>query len=168
MLADRREPSACGTAWQKDGWGPNWGPAGCERGFAYYSRDCGKPLTELSRGRSSFDYILWRMNYKSLSRGTRLGEGLSILFWGVPFVLQQVKKPTSISEDAGSIPAPAQWVKGSALLGAAVSHRHGSDPEWLWLWRRLAAAAPIQPLGWELSYAAGAALKGRKKKKKNP
>ena len=30
----------------------------------------------------------------------------------------------------------------------------------------LAAVAPIRPLGWELSYAAGAALKSKKKKKK--
>ena len=35
----------------------------------------------------------------------------------------------------------------------------------LWLWCRLAAAALIEPLVWELSYAAGAAL--IKKDKKN-
>ena len=29
----------------------------------------------------------------------------------------------------------------------------------LWLWHRLAATAPIQPLAWELPYAAGVALK---------
>ena len=29
----------------------------------------------------------------------------------------------------------------------------------LWLWCGLAAAAPIQPLAWELPYVAGAALK---------
>ena len=34
----------------------------------------------------------------------------------------------------------------------------GSDPL-LWLWYRLAPAAPIQPLTWELLGAAGAALK---------
>ena len=33
----------------------------------------------------------------------------------------------------------------------------------LWLWCRLAAAAPIQPLAGELPYAAGAALKRKKK-----
>ena len=37
----------------------------------------------------------------------------------------------------------------------------------LWLWRRLVATAPIQPLVWELPYAVGAALKRPKKKKKN-
>ena len=36
----------------------------------------------------------------------------------------------------------------------------------LWLWCRLAATAPIQPLAWELLYAVGAALKKKKKKKK--
>ena len=44
--------------------------------------------------------------------------------------------------------------------------RRGSDPALLWLWRRLAAAAPIRPLAWELPYAVGAALKKKKKKKK--
>ena len=38
------------------------------------------------------------------------------------------------------------------------------DPEWLWLWRRSAAVAPIQPLAWEPPYAAGAALKRGEKK----
>ena len=35
----------------------------------------------------------------------------------------------------------------------------------LWLWRRLAATAPIQSLAWELPYVAGAALKRKKKLK---
>ena len=38
----------------------------------------------------------------------------------------------------------------------------------LWLWCRLAVAAPIPPLAWELPYASGAALRrwkeGRKEK----
>ena len=45
-----------------------------------------------------------------------------------------------------------------------VGHRWSSDSEWLWLWCRLAAAAPIGPLAWELPYATGAALKKKKKK----
>ena len=34
-----------------------------------------------------------------------------------------------------------------------------------WLWCRLAAATPIQPLAWELSYATGAALKNKQTNK---
>ena len=34
-----------------------------------------------------------------------------------------------------------------------VGRRQGSDPTWLWLWHRRAAAAPIQPLAQELPYA---------------
>ena len=41
----------------------------------------------------------------------------------------------------------AQWVK---------------DPVLLWLWYRLAAVAPIQPLAWETPYATGA-LKKKKR-----
>ena len=36
----------------------------------------------------------------------------------------------------------------------------------LWLWHRLAPAAPIRPLVWELPYVKGAALKKEKKKEK--
>ena len=52
-------------------------------------------------------------------------------------------------------------------MSCGVGGRHGSDPAFLWLWRRLAATAPIQALAWEPPYAAGAALeKGKKTKKK--
>ena len=44
--------------------------------------------------------------------------------------------------------------------------RRGSDLVLLWLWCRSAAIAPIQPLAWELPYAAGGALNSKKKKKK--
>ena len=43
----------------------------------------------------------------------------------------------------------------------------GSDPMLLWLWCRLAATTPIQPLAWEPPFVTGAALKSRKKKIKN-
>ena len=38
----------------------------------------------------------------------------------------------------------------------------------LWLWRRLAATARIQPQAWELPYAAGLALKRQNKNKNRP
>ena len=49
-------------------------------------------------------------------------------------------------------------------MSGGVGHRYSSDPELLWLWHRLAAVAPIQPLAWELPHATGVALKRKKKK----
>ena len=41
----------------------------------------------------------------------------------------------------------------------------GSDLVLLWLWRRLAAGAPILRLAWEPPYATGSALKRQKDRK---
>ena len=49
-------------------------------------------------------------------------------------------------------------------MSCGVGHTCGSDLALLWLWRRLAAAAPIQPLAWDLPYATGVALKSKKTK----
>ena len=46
-----------------------------------------------------------------------------------------------------------------------VGLRHGSDLALLWLWSRIASVVQIRPpLGWELPYASGVALKKKKKK----
>ena len=52
-------------------------------------------------------------------------------------------------------------------MSCGIDHRHGLDLVLLWLWSRLAAAAPIQPLDWELPYVTGAAIKRKKKKKQD-
>ena len=63
------------------------------------------------------------------------------------------------------IPGLTQWVKRSGVTAScSVGHRCGSDPVLLWLWRRPAAVALIQPLVQELPYTVGEALK----RKKNP
>ena len=51
-------------------------------------------------------------------------------------------------------------------MSCGVGRGYGLDPELLWLEKRPAAAAAIQPLAWELPYALGAALKNPKKKER--
>ena len=67
--------------------------------------------------------------------------------------------PTRNHEVVGSIP-------GSGFaVSCRVGHRHGSYLVFLWLWCKPAAVALIRPLLWEPAYAAGEALKSKKKKK---
>ena len=57
--------------------------------------------------------------------------------------------------------ASAQWVKHCSELWCRLQMELRSDIA-VAVWRRLAAAAQIPPLAWELPYAAGVAL-GKKK-----
>ena len=49
-------------------------------------------------------------------------------------------------------------------MSCGIGHRCHLDPVFLWLWCRPAAAVPIRPLAWDLTYAAGAALKKKTKR----
>ena len=51
-------------------------------------------------------------------------------------------------------------------MSCGVGCRRGSDPALLWLWRRLAATAPIRPLAWEPPYATEVAQEMAKRPKK--
>ena len=51
-------------------------------------------------------------------------------------------------------------------MSCGIGHRCGSDPVLLWLWCRLATTALIRSLAWEPPYAAGVALRKKKKEKK--
>ena len=54
-------------------------------------------------------------NWKNKTKKT-----LKYLFWGVPFMAQQVKNPTSIHKDVGSIPGLTQHAKDLKLQPAVV------------------------------------------------
>ena len=51
-------------------------------------------------------------------------------------------------------------------MSHGVGHRYGLDTTLLWLCCRPAAAAPFRPLAWGLPYAAGVALKKKRKEQK--
>ena len=54
-------------------------------------------------------------------------------------------------------------VRGSGVaMSYGAGHRCGLNPLLLWLWHRVAGAIPIRLLAWELLYAVGADLKGKK------
>ena len=64
-------------------------------------------------------------------------------------MVQWLTNPTRNHEVAGSVPALAQWVKGSGVaVSCGVGCRCGLDPALVWLWCRPAATAPTGPLAW--------------------
>ena len=78
-----------------------------------------------------------------------------------------VKNRHSVRDNMGSIPGFTQWVKDLAIAAScSIGRRFGSDPLLPWLWHRLAVAALIRTLAWELPCATGVALKKQKKKEK--
>ena len=83
---------------------------------------------------------------------------------GVPTVAQQ--KQIQLVPVRTRYLASLSGLRMRHCMSCGVGRKHGSDPALLWLWCRLAAAAPILPLAWQLPYATGAALKkGRGEKK---
>ena len=61
-------------------------------------------------------------------------------------------------------PWPCSVGGGSSVAtSCGVGHRRGSDSGLLWLRCRLATAALVGPLAWELPYAIGAGLKKEKR-----
>ena len=73
---------------------------------------------------------------------------------------------TSAALKSKKIKIKNKKIKGSGVsLSCGIGHRSGLDPTLLRLWCRPTAAAPIQPLAWELPYAKGVALKGQKQNK---
>ena len=81
--------------------------------------------------------------------------------------LSGLRTQHNICDDERQIPGLAQWVKDPVATSCGKVHRCGSDLVLPWLWRRLAAAAMIQPLARELPYATGVAVKRKQTNKQN-
>ena len=107
------------------------------------------------------------LKHALLSNGSHYMSLIKTTKQGVPIVVWWVKNPTSIHENVSMMASLNGLRIWHCRELCGVGHRRGSDPVLLSLWFRLAAAAPIRPLAWELSYAAGAALKFFLKKEKN-
>ena len=82
------------------------------------------------------------------------------------YVAQPERNPTSIYEDAGSIPGLLQWSKDLALQCAGVQF-----PDVAWILhcygcsggQQLKLGLEIQPQAWELPYVTGTTLKSTRK-----
>lgn len=66
-------------------------------------------------------------------------------------------------------PWPCSVGEGSRVaVSSGVGGGWSSDPPLLWLWCRLAAAALIQPLAWEVPHAADVTIKRKEKRRFSP
>ena len=108
--------------------------------------------------------------------------------WDTNIICYHLHVESKKKEGVQGVPAVVQWrrvrlgtlrfrvrslasfngSRSGVAMSCGVGRRCGLDPVLLWLWHRPAAIAPIRPVAWELPYAAGVALKSKKKKKKSP
>ena len=84
---------------------------------------------------------------------------LQKLFLEFPLWLSRLR--TQLVSMRMRVQSLASLIGLSLAVSCGVGSRCGSDLLLLWLWHRAAAVALIQPLAWELPYAAGAALKSK-------
>ena len=93
-------------------------------------------------------------------------DASSFKSWGISVVAQWVKNLTQCLWGYRSDPWPCSVGRGSnTAASCGRGCRCGSYLALLWLWHRLAAAALIQPLDWELPSAAGVTIKRKKSNK---
>ena len=78
----------------------------------------------------------------------------NLIFDNLLGILPVENEPTPHKQDP-------QWIKDQVSCG--VGPRCGLDLALPWLWCRLVAIAPVKPLAWEFPYAAGVALKKKRK-----
>ena len=85
-----------------------------------------------------------------------------VILWEFPLWISSYTNPTSIHEDADSIPGSLASLSGLRIWHCqelCIGQRLGSYPALLGLWHRPAAVAPTWPLAWEFPYATDVALK---------
>ena len=78
-------------------------------------------------------------------------------------IRQRVKDPMFSLWGCKFDPWSHSWGEGCGLAAScSIGCRSSLDLVLPWLWHRPSAADPVQPLAWELPYAAGAAPKRKK------
>ena len=84
-----------------------------------------------------------------------------------PLWLRGLRSQHSVGEDPSSIAGLTQWdgLRIQCCCDLQHSLQMQLGPGVAMAVTQVSAAAPIRPLGWELSYATGVAIKKKKKKK---